>query len=187
MAPTNDAFDLLPEDLRRCLFAPQYVETLRDVLMYHVAEGEFQLFNFQFIDMLNLDSILITIEANGFPVINDKSDVIQSDILATNGIAYGINAILNPPTFDPQVFRDFCLGDTDEPTTDVPTDDPEPTDGPTKESEPYTIPLEERHGCANDLSCSQTDYSCCDCEFNEFDCADNAGFWSLDCGWCFPC
>ena len=58
------------------------------------------LFNNQIVDMLDNQGILFNIEEGGIVVINDYSEVVQPDIIATNGIAHGINYVLMPPNFN---------------------------------------------------------------------------------------
>ena len=122
MAPTNEAFESLQENLRECLLKPQYVEELRDVLLYHAASGELlarQLFNDQEIEMLNDETILITtvdgvdVEIDGYSVIE------QPNMFASNGIAHGISYVLIPPTFNVGEFLRVCLG-TDFPSFPIP-------------------------------------------------------------------
>ena len=122
MAPTNEAFDSLQENLFDCLIKPQYIEELRKVLLYHAASGELlarQLSNDQEIEMLNDETILITtvdgvdVEINGYSVVE------QPNMFASNGIAHGISYVLIPPTFNVVEFLRVCLG-TDYPTFPTP-------------------------------------------------------------------
>ena len=153
MAPTNDAFSKLGNEVLGCLLQPQYVDDLQNVLMYHVANGEVladQLVNDQEIQMLNEDNILITIgigsrtpssiptiaptasraptdvptiapiyddyrrsqrrkiiEADNTVVINLNSEVVQPDMIASNGIGHGINRVLIPSgTYCPIIHDD---------------------------------------------------------------------------------
>ena len=104
-APTNAAFRLLDEDLYTCLAEPRYWDVLQDVLMYHVADGEYsteQLVNDQVINMWDGQELLINID-DGTVVINandndnDNAKVVLPNVLASNGILHGIDRVLMPP------------------------------------------------------------------------------------------
>merc|ERR1711865_368679 len=83
---------------------------LQDVLLYHVADEELlaqQLFNDQVIDMMNTDSILITID-EGTVVINDNAEVVAANIIASNGVLHGIDRVLIPPELNVEEFLETC-------------------------------------------------------------------------------
>ena len=67
--------------------------------------------NDQVIAMMNSEDILITIDldANNM-AINSSAGVVQPNIIALNGIAHGINAVLLPPNFNVDGFLATCLG-----------------------------------------------------------------------------
>ena len=104
-APTNAAFHLLDEDLLGCLSEPRYQDVLQDVLMYHVADGEYsteKLVNDQVINMwdgqkmlINIDDGTVVINANDND--NDNAKVVLPNVLASNGILHGIDRVLMPP------------------------------------------------------------------------------------------
>ena len=80
-------------------------------MTYHVASGEVlaeKLCNDQIIDMLDNQSMLVNIEEGGIIVINDYSEVLQQDIIVSNGIAHGINYVLIPPNFKVEEFLKDC-------------------------------------------------------------------------------
>jgi len=109
-APTNAAFDLLGQEFLGCLLLPAYQVVLQDVLLYHVANGELlaqQLVNNQIIEMINTDSILITIDA-GTVVINDNAEVVKPNVIASNGILHGIDRVLVPPELNVEEFLKTC-------------------------------------------------------------------------------
>merc|ERR1711865_754076 len=86
-APTNTAFDVLGQELLGCLLLPANQVVLQDVLLYHVANGEYlaqQLVNNQVIEMTNTDSILINV-VEGTVVVNDNADVVQPNVFASTG------------------------------------------------------------------------------------------------------
>ena len=112
-APTHTAFGLMDQDLLQCLLEPRFKDVLQDVVMYHVADGEYsteQLVNDQVINMWDGDNILINIENDGTVVI-DNAEVVFPNMMATNGILHGIDQVLMPPNFDDQEFLNICLGE----------------------------------------------------------------------------
>ena len=139
-APTNEAFDLLDDDLPglfECLLEPRYAPYLQIIMTYHVAKGEVflaeQLVNDQVIDMLDGQEVSINIDNDGTTivekvlnqhywgaaVINSYSKIVQRNMLASNGIMHGIDHLLLPPNFNVERFyKEACLG------TDSPTDEP---------------------------------------------------------------
>ena len=99
-APSHTAFGKMDQDLLECLLEPRYVEILEDVLMYHVADGEYstgQLVNDQVINMWDGQEMLINIKNDGTVVINDNAEVVQPNVMTTNGILHGIDQVLMPP------------------------------------------------------------------------------------------
>merc|ERR1712028_200075 len=109
-APTDAAFDVLGQELLGCLLLPENQVVLQDVLLYHVANGEYlaqQLLNNQVIEMTNTDSILITID-EGTVVINDNAEVVAANIIASNGVLHGIDRVLIPPELNVEEFLETC-------------------------------------------------------------------------------
>ncbi|TVQ50122.1 MAG: T9SS C-terminal target domain-containing protein, partial [Saprospirales bacterium] len=95
-APTDDAFDALPEGLLEALLDDPDGD-LTSVLLYHVLSG--QVLSTDLSDGMEATTvlgqdILVTIE-NGNVFIND-AQVIVADILAGNGVVHVINAVLVP-------------------------------------------------------------------------------------------
>lgn len=98
-APTDEAFSKLPQGTIESLLKPSNKDTLKDILLYHVAKG-----NLSSKDVLKLDGKEITLEngktakisvKNGEVYIND-SKVIITDIKANNGIIHVIDTVLIP-------------------------------------------------------------------------------------------
>ena len=95
-APTDDAFDALPEGLLEALLDDSDGD-LTDVLLYHVLAG--QVLSTDLSDGMVATTVLgqdivVTIE-NGNVFIND-AQVIIADILAQNGVVHVIDAVLVP-------------------------------------------------------------------------------------------
>lgn len=97
-APTNDAFDALPEGTLDSLLADPE-GALSQILLYHVVSGVALAE-----DVVELDSVTtlqgddITITVTEYDVIlNDSANVTMTDIMATNGVIHVIDAVLLPP------------------------------------------------------------------------------------------
>ena len=98
-APTNDAFEKLPEGTLEELLKAENKDKLNDILLYHVAKGKFDAK-----EVSNMDGKQITL-ANGKTAnisvkdgevfINDAK-VIITDIMAKNGIIHVIDTVLLP-------------------------------------------------------------------------------------------
>lgn len=98
-APTDDAFKKLPAGTLENLLKPENKETLKNILLYHVAKG-----NITSKDVLNLNGKKLNLAngktanislKNGDVFIND-SKVILKDIKASNGIIHVIDTVLLP-------------------------------------------------------------------------------------------
>jgi transforming growth factor-beta-induced protein len=92
-APTNDAFEAAGIDVNA---VP--VDQLREILLYHVVEGEFastELTNGP-VETAQGDVVLVKV-ANGAVAVN-SARVIEADIQATNGIIHAVDTVLTPPT-----------------------------------------------------------------------------------------
>jgi len=101
-APTNDAFDMLFADLGVGL-DDLSKETLSSVILYHalgdivpaasVSEGYFPTLSTAFDNGIN-----VKVAVDGGVVLNSDSEVIATDVVATNGIIHAINKVIMPPT-----------------------------------------------------------------------------------------
>lgn len=97
-APTNAAFDALPAGTVDGLLKPEKLETLTDILQYHVSVGVFKaeaVSDGQVIGQVNGGNITIT-KKDGKLYVNGDAEIIAS-IPASNGIIHVINKVLLPP------------------------------------------------------------------------------------------
>jgi transforming growth factor-beta-induced protein len=95
LAPTDEAFAALPEGTVEALLADP--ETLADILLYHVIVGDVraaQVVTLSGATMANGQSVSIAVD-NGAVRVND-SNVVATDIEATNGVIHVIDAVLIP-------------------------------------------------------------------------------------------
>ncbi len=96
-APTDEAFAALPEGTLDSLLADP--EALAEILTYHVVAGEVLA-----ADVVGLSSATtvqgedIAIEVvDGGVVLNGSSNVIATDVKASNGVVHVIDAVILPP------------------------------------------------------------------------------------------
>lgn len=97
-APTDDAFEALPEGTLEALLADP-TGALSDILLYHVVGAKAMstdLSNGQTITTLLGKNVTVTINGEGV-FINDAK-VILADLEADNGVVHVIDAVLLPPT-----------------------------------------------------------------------------------------
>lgn len=97
-APTDDAFKKLPAGTVDSLLKPENLEKLKGILLYHVVPGQVMA-----ADVVKLSSaktaqgqdIKITVK-DGKVYLNDKVQVIVTDVPASNGVIHVIDAVLLP-------------------------------------------------------------------------------------------
>lgn len=98
-APTNDAFNALPEGALEGLVAD--TEALTDVLLYHVAEGEAMAADVVELDGQKVETLLgqyLDIAIEDETVLVDEAQVVVTDIKASNGVIHVIDSVLIPET-----------------------------------------------------------------------------------------
>jgi len=105
LAPTDEAFSRLPEDLLDTMLAD--IPELKRVLMYHVIFGDARLEDLQEIDEAPTGegSIVAVEHADGQVKVNDAT-VIESDILTDNGVIHIIDRVLMPAVVEAALERE---------------------------------------------------------------------------------
>ncbi len=96
-APTDDAFDALPDGLLESLLAD--LPALTDILLYHVAPGSVDAATIATLPSVTTvlgPEVTVTVTEDGI-FLNDTVQVIITDIVASNGIIHVIDAVLIPP------------------------------------------------------------------------------------------
>ncbi len=96
-APTNAAFDALPEGVVADLLKPENIEKLQDILQYHVAVAVYKAESFkdgQILNMVNGSNANIAVK-DGKVTINGANVV--ASVPASNGIIHVIDAVILPP------------------------------------------------------------------------------------------
>ena len=97
-APTDDAFAALPAGTVESLLLPENLTTLQDILKYHVVPAKVLSTD------LSLNQKAPTLEGSDVtvtsldPVKINESEVIQADVMASNGVIHVIDAVLMPPS-----------------------------------------------------------------------------------------
>tara|TARA_R110002020_G_scaffold178167_1_gene370995 strand:- start:1550 stop:2170 length:621 start_codon:yes stop_codon:yes gene_type:complete len=108
-APTNDAFNQLPEGTVDDLLLPENKEKLGNILKYHVVSGEFKADdvvkaiknnNDKFgINTIQGETLSATLDGNDVILTDssgNKSKVVMKDVEASNGVIHAIDAVLMP-------------------------------------------------------------------------------------------
>jgi uncharacterized surface protein with fasciclin (FAS1) repeats len=98
-APTDDAFAALPEGTLETLLDPANKDLLVSILTYHVVAGSVLAADVVTLDSaptVQGESVLISVSDAGVQV--DGANVVQTDIIATNGVVHVIDAVILPGT-----------------------------------------------------------------------------------------
>ena len=96
-APTNSAFNALPEGLLSSLTNEQ----LTQILQYHVLAGEVasgDLSSSQAVQTLSEETIYVTV-SDGMVSVNNTAEVVTADIEAINGVIHAIDGVILPNSF----------------------------------------------------------------------------------------
>jgi uncharacterized surface protein with fasciclin (FAS1) repeats len=100
-APTDDAFAKLPAGTVEDLLKPENLETLKNILLYHVVAGKVMATDAIALDGQAADTALegqqltITVK-DGKVFLNDNVQVIITDIATSNGVIHVIDTVLLP-------------------------------------------------------------------------------------------
>lgn len=98
-APTNAAFNALPEGTVQDLLQPENRERLTSILTYHVVEGANMAADVQGMSSVTtLQGSSLSISTSGDSVQVGDATVIQADVEASNGVIHAIDAVLMPPS-----------------------------------------------------------------------------------------
>jgi uncharacterized surface protein with fasciclin (FAS1) repeats len=98
-APTNAAFDALPEGLLEKLLLPENVAVLTAILTYHVVPGMVMSADVTAGDVATVEGSNIAITTDGGVKVNE-ANVVSVDVAASNGVIHVIDAVIVPPTVD---------------------------------------------------------------------------------------
>jgi uncharacterized surface protein with fasciclin (FAS1) repeats len=94
-APTDDAFDRLPDDLRQTLLADK--TKFKRIIAYHIGFGDVRSDDLRQIDeVMTVEGSVIGVEKSGDTVKLNNATVIATDILEDNTVIHVIDTILFP-------------------------------------------------------------------------------------------
>ena len=95
-APTDEAFGALPDGLLESLLEPENSEVLTRILTYHVVAGDVRAADIS-------PGAVETVEGNTIELATDdgvtvnEANVVQADVVASNGVIHVIDAVILPP------------------------------------------------------------------------------------------
>jgi uncharacterized surface protein with fasciclin (FAS1) repeats len=98
-APTNAAFEALPEGVLDALLLPENKDALTSILTYHVLPAEVMAADVAAGDVETVEGSTITITTDGGVKVND-ANVTATDVDASNGVIHVIDAVLVPESVD---------------------------------------------------------------------------------------
>jgi uncharacterized surface protein with fasciclin (FAS1) repeats len=98
-APTDEAFAALPAGVLDALLLPENQELLIKILAYHLIEGNVLAADIVDGDVPTAEGQNVTLKTGEFVTVNG-SKVITADVVASNGVIHGIDAVLLPPDVD---------------------------------------------------------------------------------------
>jgi uncharacterized surface protein with fasciclin (FAS1) repeats len=98
-APTDEAFAKLPAGTVESLLLPENLEQLRAILLYHVVSGSVMAADVVTLNeatTVNGAAVTIAVGDAGV-VLNGTTNVVTTDITASNGVIHVIDSVLMPP------------------------------------------------------------------------------------------
>merc|ERR1711988_2069775 len=98
-APTNKAFEKVPAKVLSALLEPVNKASLQELLKYHVAAGDVKsgmLKDGQKVPTLEGSELTVSIK-DGVVHLNGVAEVVQADVVASNGVVHVIDTVLVPP------------------------------------------------------------------------------------------
>jgi transforming growth factor-beta-induced protein len=115
-APTDEAFNALPEGTVETLLQPENLDMLTGILLYHVVEGKVMASDVvNLISAETLQGQELSISVMNGSVMIDAAEVIIADIEVSNGVIHVIDAVLLPETeaeeAAPQTIVDIAVAD----------------------------------------------------------------------------
>ncbi len=96
-APTNAAFDALPEGTVVSLLEPENKEKLKAILLYHVVPAKVMAADVAPMKVATAGGAEATITVDGETVMIDGAKVVKTDIEASNGVIHVIDKVILPP------------------------------------------------------------------------------------------
>lgn len=97
-APTDAAFEALPDGTVDELLKPENRDRLVEILTYHVVPGSYPASSLAAGQVETASGDAVTIRTNEGQVMVNDATVIQPDIAATNGVIHVIDRVMLPPS-----------------------------------------------------------------------------------------
>ncbi|MCB9394094.1 MAG: fasciclin domain-containing protein [Acidimicrobiaceae bacterium] len=98
-APTDDAFAALPDGLLDALLLPENVDVLTQILTFHVVPSQVLAADVTAGEVPTVQGQSLTITTDGGVQVFD-ANVVQTDVMATNGVIHVIDQVLVPEGVD---------------------------------------------------------------------------------------
>lgn len=111
-APTNEAFDQLPEGTLEYLLKPENKEVLQQVLSYHVLPEAVASSEISGGEVDSLDGGLVTQVTDQGVTVNNAS-VVTPDIQANNGVIHAVNRVLLPADLQSTLANELGVEETE--------------------------------------------------------------------------
>ncbi len=99
-APTNEAFEALPEGALEALLEPENQDVLVQVLTYHVVPAAVLSDELESGDVPTVEGSTVMIEVTDDGVMVNEAMVTEADIEASNGVLHAVDQVLLPPAAD---------------------------------------------------------------------------------------
>ena len=98
-APTDEAFAALPAGILDALLLPKNKSVLAKILTYHVVSGTVMAADVTDGDVATVEGQNVKLSTMGGVTVNGAT-VIAADVMASNGVIHGIDAVILPPDVD---------------------------------------------------------------------------------------
>ena len=97
LAPTDEAFDALPEGTVADLLKPENKQKLTDILLYHVVDGEVPAKDVMGMsEFTTMQGEKVQVQVDGDTVMLNDATVTSADVMASNGVIHVIDTVLMP-------------------------------------------------------------------------------------------
>lgn len=95
-APTNEAFEKLPDGTVESLLKPENKDKLAAILKYHVVAGKVMAADVKPGKVPTVEGSKATIKVTDGKVMIDGANVVKTDITGSNGVIHVIDAVIMP-------------------------------------------------------------------------------------------
>lgn len=114
-APTNEAFAKLPKETVESLLKPENKDQLVAILTYHVVPGKVMASDVvKVTEAKTVQGQPISVKADsGKVVLNGASNVIKTDITASNGVIHVIDSVILPPATSGKTIAEIAMENKD--------------------------------------------------------------------------